>query len=52
VPGKFFFEFVLQKSKPKEKNIAKLEGIWKGLGFEKINNLESEIRDIRKKSGK
>ena len=46
-----FIEFVLQKSKPRPKNIVKLEGIWKGLGFEKINNLESEIRDIRKKSG-
>lgn len=46
-----FIEFVLHKSKPREKNIVKLEGIWKGLGFEKINNLESEIRDIRKKSG-
>jgi hypothetical protein len=46
-----FIEFVLHKSKPGPKNIVKLEGIWKGLGFEKINNLESEIRDIRKKSG-
>jgi len=46
-----FIEFVLQQSKPGPKNIVKLEGIWKGLGFEKINHLESEIRDIRKKSG-
>jgi hypothetical protein len=47
-----FIEFVLQKSKPRPKNIVKLEGIWKGLGFEKINDLESEIKDIRKRSGK
>jgi len=46
-----FIEFVLQKSKPGLKKIVKLEGIWKGLGFEKIDNLESEIRVIRKKSG-
>jgi hypothetical protein len=46
-----FIEFVLQKSKPGPKNIVKLEGIWKGLGFEKINDLESEIRGIRKQSG-
>ncbi len=46
-----FIEFVLQKSKRGPKNIVKLEGIWKGLGFEKINDLESEIKDIRKRSG-
>ncbi len=45
-----FVEFIAQKSKPKAKNIVKLEGIWKGLGFEKIENLESEIKNIRKKS--
>lgn len=33
-------------------DIVKLEGIWKGLGFEKINNLEGEIKKIRQNSGK
>jgi hypothetical protein len=47
-----FIEFILLKSKPKPKKIVKLEGIWKGLGFEKINDLESEIRKIRQKSDK
>lgn len=42
-----FVEFIAQKSKPKTKNIVKLEGIWKDLGFEKIGNLESEIKNIR-----
>lgn len=45
-----FVEFIVQKSKPKKKNIVKLEGIWKGLGFEKIDNLETEIRKIRDNS--
>jgi hypothetical protein len=45
-----FVEFVLKKSKPKKKKIVKLGGIWKGLGFEKINDLESEIRKIRQQS--
>ena len=45
-----FVEFILQKSRSKGKKIVKLEGIWKGLGFEKIDNLESEIKKIRKES--
>ncbi|NIM12449.1 MAG: DUF2281 domain-containing protein [Candidatus Aminicenantes bacterium] len=45
-----FVEFILHKTKPKKKKIVKLEGIWKGLGFEKIDHLESEIRKIREKS--
>ncbi len=46
-----FVEFILFKSKPRRKKIVKLEGAWEGLGFEKIDNLESEIRQIRQKSG-
>ena len=46
-----FVDFILFKTKPGSKNIAKLEGIWDGLGFEKLDNLESEIRKIRKESG-
>jgi len=45
-----FVEFIVQKSKPKKKNIVKLEGIWKGLGFENLDQLEAEIRKIRAKS--
>ena len=45
-----FVEFILQKSRPKEKKIIKLEGIWKGLGFEKISDLELEIKKVRKES--
>jgi hypothetical protein len=45
-----FIEFILLRSKPKQKKIVKFEGIWKGLGFEKIDDLESEIREIRQKS--
>ncbi|MCK4763807.1 MAG: hypothetical protein KAW12_16515 [Candidatus Aminicenantes bacterium] len=47
-----FVEFIRIRSRPKAKNIIKLEGIWKGLGFEKINDLESEIRKIRRDSEK
>jgi hypothetical protein len=46
-----FVEFILFKSKHRPKKIVKLEGVWEGLGFEKIDNLESEIRKIRDKSG-
>ncbi|MCP5108057.1 MAG: DUF2281 domain-containing protein [bacterium] len=48
-----FVEFILFKSKPAGnagKNIAKLEGIWEGVGFEKIGDLETEIRKIRQES--
>ena len=46
-----FIDFILFKSKPGSKSIAKLEGIWEGLGFEKLDNLESDIRKIRKRAG-
>jgi hypothetical protein len=48
-----FVEFILHKSQPKQpekKKIVKLGGLWKGLGFEKIKDLESEIRKIRDNS--
>lgn len=32
-----FVEFILAKSKPRRRKIVKLEGVWEGLGFEKIN---------------
>lgn len=43
-----FIELIL-KSNIHSANIVKFEGIWEGLGFEKINDLESEIRRIRKR---
>lgn len=45
-----FVEFILQGAQPKKRKVAKLGGIWKGLGFEKIENLDAEIRSIREKS--
>lgn len=42
-----FVEFVLLQSKVEHKRVVKLGGIWKNLGFEKIGNLEAEIRKIR-----
>lgn len=45
-----FIEFILLRAKTQEKEVVKFEGIWEGLGFEKINDLESEIGKIRQKS--
>ena len=46
---KDFVDFLTRKSPSgsAERKIAKLRGIWKGLGFEKLD-LESEIRALRK----
>ena len=44
-----FIELII-KSKIHSPNIVKFEGIWKGLGFEKISDLESGIRQIRKEA--
>ena len=46
-----FIELII-KSKIQSPNIVKFEGIWEGLGFEKINDLESDIRQIRKEATK
>ena len=45
-----FIELILIKSKIHSPNIVKFEGIWQGLGFEKINDLESDIRQIREEA--
>ena len=46
-----YIEFILSKLQIKSsKRIIKLEGIWKGLGFEKIDDLESDIRKLRVES--
>jgi hypothetical protein len=46
---KDFVEFLSRKGSPDEpeNKIAKLRGIWKGLGLEKLD-LETEIRSMRK----
>jgi hypothetical protein len=46
---KDFVEFLSRKGSPakSEKKIAKLKGIWKGLGFEKLD-LEKDIKAMRK----
>ena len=44
-----FIELII-KSKSHSPNIVKFEGIWRGLGFEKINDLESDIRQIREEA--
>lgn len=45
-----FVEFVLFQSKVEHKRVVKLGGIWKNLGFEKIDNLEADIRKIRQET--
>ena len=45
-----FIEFILYKEqKQKNMKIVNLEGIWEGIGFEKILNLEDSIREIHSK---
>jgi hypothetical protein len=46
-----FVEFLTEKDaeKPGAKKVRKMEGIWKGLGFENID-VDKEIREIRKES--
>ncbi len=44
-----FIDFVLMKHGAKQpKRVEKLEGIWKGLGFEGIPDVDKSIRDIRR----
>lgn len=48
-----FIEFILMKSESRPlKRVEKLEGIWKGLGFERISDLDKSIREIRSESEK
>lgn len=46
-----FTEFVLKKSKLDHLKPVKLKGIWKNKGFEKIFDLEKEIKTIRQELG-
>jgi len=46
-----FIDFIVMKAEAtRTKPVKKLEGIWEGIGFERILNLEEEIRDIRRDS--
>ena len=46
-----FLDFIVMKAKTTQtKRVKKLEGIWEGIGFERISNLEQDIRDIRRDS--
>ncbi len=43
-----FMDFLTRKTMPEPaQRIKKLEGIWAGLGFERLANVEQEIRDLR-----
>ena len=43
-----FVDFVLAQSKGSSSESINLRGIWKNKGFEKLQSIESEIRDVRK----
>ena len=45
-----FIEFILSGKKKKLKNIVRFEGIWEGIGFDNITDLEIEIKKLRKDS--
>ena len=51
-----FIEFILHRNKIKKagrkKQSKSLSGIWKDKGFEKIPDLEGEIRQLRKDLGR
>ena len=48
-----FIEFILMKTESSRlKRVEKLEGIWNGLGFERITDIDRSIREIRSDSEK
>jgi len=48
-----FIEFILMKTELSQlKRVEKLEGIWNGLGFERIPDIDKSIREIRSESEK
>jgi hypothetical protein len=48
-----FIEFILSKAETgRLKRVERLEGIWKGLGFDRISDLDNSIREIRDESEK
>ena len=46
----FLDSIVMKAEATQVKRVKKLEGIWEGIGFERISNLEQDIRDIRRDS--
>ena len=48
-----FIEFIISKTETgRLKRVEKLEGIWQGLGFEQISDLDNSIREVRHESKK
>ena len=46
-----FIDFILTKETSRnDKKVEKLEGIWQGLGFEAISDLDKSIHEIRKEA--
>ena len=45
-----YIQFIIYKNKGQNKKIEKMKGIWENIGFEKLSNLEDEIKNIRKLS--
>ncbi|MBI3600182.1 MAG: DUF2281 domain-containing protein [Nitrospinae bacterium] len=43
-----FIEFVLSRQQTQKRKVVKLRGIWSNKGFEKIGNLEKELKTIQK----
>ncbi len=46
-----FIDFIIVRSKKILSETGTLEGIWKDKGFEKIQDLEAEIIEVRKEIG-
>ncbi len=44
-----FIEFILSKSKIQNRRPVRLRGVWKNKGFEKIKDMEAELKEIKKK---
>jgi hypothetical protein len=48
-----FIEFILMKTESSRlKRVEKLEGIWQGMGFERVPDIDKSIREIRSESEK
>lgn len=47
---KDFIEFILSRQKLSKKKVMQLKGIWAGRGFEKVGDLEKELKSIQKKT--
>ena len=45
---KDFIDFIGHKFKSKKKHVVKLKGIWAEKGFEKISNIDAELKSIKK----